>query len=73
MIGDDQIVGIDAIGRFCDTFEQAAPMNALQLELRFAFFMNGLDLDSGGVRQQRADNEARMIAERVHPKQSMRR
>jgi len=61
MIGNDQIVGIDAIDRFCNTLEQTALMNALQFELGCPFHER-LDFNPCGVRQQRADNEAGMIA-----------
>jgi hypothetical protein len=32
-----------------------------------------MDFDFGGVRQQRADNEARTVAERVHSEERVRR
>ena len=73
MIRDDEVVGINCIGQLGDAFKNIRVGNPLQLELRPVLFMHGLDFDFFGVGQQRADDEAGLVAERLHAEQRVRR
>ena len=48
-------------------------MNALEREPGFVFFVNRLDFDLGGIGQERANDEARTAAQRLHAQQRVRR
>jgi len=58
MIRDDEVVGINLVRQFGDAFEDIGAGNPLQLECRFILFVNGLNLNFFGIRQQRADDDA---------------
>src|SRR5450432_3027357 len=69
MIGDYQIIGINLVGRPGDALKNVGVGYPLQFDLWFTFFMNGLDFNPGGIRQKRADDETRTVAERLHSEQ----
>jgi hypothetical protein len=73
MIGDDQVVSVDGIGRFGDAFKNIRFWNPLEFEPGFIFFVNRLDFDLLCVGQQRADDKTRFVAERLHSEQRVRR
>ena len=71
-IGDDQVVGINAIGRLGNAFKQSGFVDALQLKLRLVLFVGGLDFNLCGIGQKGADDEARLVTERLHAQQRVR-
>ena len=73
MIGDDEVVGIDGICERGDAFKNIRVRDPFQFELRLVLFMHRLNLDFFGVRQQRPDDDAGLVAERMHAQQRVRR
>ena len=53
LIGDDQVISINAVRLGGDAFEEAGLMQPREFERRFVLLVNGLDFDLGGVRQER--------------------
>ena len=72
-IRDDQVVGVNGIGQLGDAFKHVRVWNPLQLERGLVLFMHGLDLNFFGIRQERADDDAGFVPQRLHPQQRVRR
>jgi hypothetical protein len=73
MIGDHQVVCVNAISLARDALEQTRLMQAPQLDGRLGFFMDRNDLDGRDVREERPNDEAGAIAERMHTQQRVGR
>ena len=70
--GKDEIVGINGNGIPRDAFKDVRARNPFQLEPGLAFFVDRLDFDLFSARQQGADDEARLVAKRMHTEQRVR-
>ena len=71
LIRDDKIVGINGGRQLGDAFKNVRVGNAFERELGPVLFMHRLDFHLLGVGQQRADDEAGLVAERLHSEQRM--
>ncbi len=73
MIGNDQIIGINAAGVFGDTFEEVGVRHPIEREGGVVFLVDGLDLDAGRPGRESAHNKPGAVAEGMHAQQLMRR
>jgi len=72
-VGNDEVVGIDATAVLGCAFEDFAFGDALKLDGRFVFFVDGLDFDFGGVRDESAGDKAGTVVEGMQAQQAMGR
>src|SRR5258708_5243436 len=72
-VGNDEVVGIDATAVLGCASEDFAFGDALKLDGRFVFFVDGLDFDFGGVGEESAGDEAGTVVEGVQTEEAMGR
>ena len=69
VIGDHQVIGVNAIGLFNCALKNIRFGDAFEFDGRFVFFVNGLKFDFCGAGKQSASDQAGAIAKRMQPQQ----
>ena len=73
LVGDHQVIRIDARGLGCHALEQAVLVQPGERERRLALLAGGLDFDFGSIRHERTHEHTGAVGQRVHPQQLMGR
>ena len=74
LIGDDQVVGVNAVGLGGDAFEETPALwSRFSLNARLVLLVHGLDFDLGGIRQKRPHHHPSAVRQQVHPQHLMGR
>src|SRR5690349_10631276 len=72
MIGNNQIVSVNALGLFGDALEETILVQPFESEFRLVLFFGGHDFHRGRMGQERAHNDPCAAIERMHAQELMR-